>query len=644
MTAPTLSTNQVISSLYTAAFARAPDQSGLTYWNTQIPPGTPAGDVGTIISTLSPAFAANIVFTTNYGALSPLNFVNSLYQNVLGGPGDAAGVNYWTNLLLPVSLGGGGQTQAQVLNSFVVASLSWDRTQGSLTTAEWTAALARQDTFVNKANVGLNFEGLGSASNLTTTGTDYTSITTDPAYVASNKILQSITSSIATVTAANDVIYNANLLNTNPPTTNAAVVASVTTNAPPPVPGTTFTLTTGADTFSGHGTFSAADVAGAQTWTAADTLTGTGNNNVFNVVTGLGIAANPAGSSVTGIQTANITSGSTIGTTTALNTTAWTGLTALNLTAVGALTATAAATTAVTATETTLGVATITLNGGSSVTVNSTTTATGAVTIGNTTAPTGAVIVNHTVAGTGTAAGGAITITGGTTVNVTEVLTQATKGFTTTGSLVNVTGTATTTGVTVTQTTPVALVAAATNTVASVAFNSLAVGQSVTVAGLTFTATLATIAAQVATAFASLASGATSGAGTGTGSYSGTFSGFTTSAASTNAIVATATTTGVVAAPVVASSAATVLPSVVATIVGAAQNAGIAGGVVTITDVNATSSTAAGTINTVTLSGFGTTASNTISDNALATLSLSNSAGTVALTQSLATPTVTTLA
>lgn len=80
----------------------------------------------------------------------------------------------------------------------------------------------------------------------------------------------------------------------------------------------------------------------------------------------------------------------------------------------------------------------------------------------------------------------------------------------------------------------------------SVAFSAtpLSAGQTVTLAGLTYTSTGATTQAQLATAFASLANGATTGGGTGTGTYSGALTGFATGTVTSNTVVFTAVTVG----------------------------------------------------------------------------------------------------
>ena len=79
-----------------------------------------------------------------------------------------------------------------------------------------------------------------------------------------------------------------------------------------------------------------------------------------------------------------------------------------------------------------------------------------------------------------------------------------------------------------------------------VSFGSgLAAGQSMTVGGLTYTATSAVSASELATAFASLAVGATSGAGTAKGNYSGSLGGFSTGTVGAgNSITATSSTPG----------------------------------------------------------------------------------------------------
>lgn len=82
---------------------------------------------------------------------------------------------------------------------------------------------------------------------------------------------------------------------------------------------------------------------------------------------------------------------------------------------------------------------------------------------------------------------------------------------------------------------------------ASVKFSatSLSAGQTIIIAGLTYTSTAVTTQAQLAVAFANLAVGATTGAGTATGTYSGALTGYSTGAVvSDDIVVFTASTVG----------------------------------------------------------------------------------------------------
>ena len=73
-------------------------------------------------------------------------------------------------------------------------------------------------------------------------------------------------------------------------------------------------------------------------------------------------------------------------------------------------------------------------------------------------------------------------------------------------------------------------------------FTTLYAGQSVTIGGLTYTATKDTVAADLASAFASLAVGATTGAGTAKGTYSGALTGFSTGAVTNGTVTASSST------------------------------------------------------------------------------------------------------
>lgn len=191
------------------------------------------------------------------------------------------------------------------------------------------------------------------------------------------------------------------------------------------------------------------------------------------------------------------------------------------------------------------------VNGGTTVDITSTATnpggTTGTITVGGTVNPSGAVTIKDTLVGdttyTSNVTGGAITVTGGTTVSVTESVSQTVNpttggaNRTVTEGAVTVNGTSSTTSVTVTQdaarssaTTAVAV--AATTESDTVTFGALTAGQSVTFGGYTVIApTGGLTGAQVASAFANLSSAALT-------------SGWTTGPATTNQVTFTATGTG----------------------------------------------------------------------------------------------------
>jgi hypothetical protein len=78
--------------LYFATYQRLPDSGGLKYW---------AGELqrGVAFNTIAETFATAPEFVARYGSLSGAAFVERLYQNILGRPGEADGVAFWTGEL-----------------------------------------------------------------------------------------------------------------------------------------------------------------------------------------------------------------------------------------------------------------------------------------------------------------------------------------------------------------------------------------------------------------------------------------------------------------------------------------------------------------------------------------------------------------
>ncbi|MGI8755882.1 MAG: DUF4214 domain-containing protein [Acidimicrobiales bacterium] len=78
--------------LYRAYFLRLPDRSGLAYWVGKYRSGTK-------LNRISASFAGSSEFKRRYGSLSNRAFVDLVYQNVLGRPGEATGVDFWVRQL-----------------------------------------------------------------------------------------------------------------------------------------------------------------------------------------------------------------------------------------------------------------------------------------------------------------------------------------------------------------------------------------------------------------------------------------------------------------------------------------------------------------------------------------------------------------
>ena len=95
-----------IERLYRAYFDRSADQGGLDFWLEQF-----AGGAG--LGSLSQEFARSTEFTNTYGDLNNAQFVDLVYNNVLGRPGEAEGVAFWLG-----ALNDGTLTRGQVMIGF----------------------------------------------------------------------------------------------------------------------------------------------------------------------------------------------------------------------------------------------------------------------------------------------------------------------------------------------------------------------------------------------------------------------------------------------------------------------------------------------------------------------------------------------
>jgi hypothetical protein len=107
-----------VTRLYQAYFLRIPDSGGLTYWIAQ-------RRAGKTIQAISEFFANSSEFKHTYGSLSNQAFVELVYQNVLGRPGDAGGISFWTSQLNTKA-----RDRGEVMVGFSESS-EYKRTQGA---------------------------------------------------------------------------------------------------------------------------------------------------------------------------------------------------------------------------------------------------------------------------------------------------------------------------------------------------------------------------------------------------------------------------------------------------------------------------------------------------------------------------------
>ncbi|MBT8240724.1 MAG: DUF4214 domain-containing protein, partial [Acidimicrobiia bacterium] len=111
-------TDQEILRLYTAFFNREPDAAGVKYWIavSKGEEGDPANR--RVYSTLEIAefFTPQQEFINAFETVSNADFVDTVYANVLGRPGDTEGLGYWNDILNGTNVSELNPTLAQAEN------------------------------------------------------------------------------------------------------------------------------------------------------------------------------------------------------------------------------------------------------------------------------------------------------------------------------------------------------------------------------------------------------------------------------------------------------------------------------------------------------------------------------------------------
>jgi len=293
--------------MYVAGFERAPDLAGYNYWQAALPDNpSPADKIA-----FSNSFTSHPSFTGFYGSLTPNQFVQQIYINVLGRPGDSQGIGYWVGQI------SGGMSRAEFLTKFVEAALTIEvnsTNYPTLSLSELADAKARQDFLINKSNVGIYFANqLGTDSNLnpSTNVNDVNpshpnSLVNDPAYKAGIAILNGVSDNHGTVLLANDIIDQAKT-KSNPATPANEAADYINAHAPavPVTPGLVKAYTTAIDNLegsTGNDTFtgSIGDPITGDTLQGGDTANGGGGNDQVKV------AIYGTGAVLTGINTTDI--------------------------------------------------------------------------------------------------------------------------------------------------------------------------------------------------------------------------------------------------------------------------------------------------------------------------------------------------
>jgi len=626
-----------IQNAYVAFFNRPADVAGLQYWSSY------AGNSADLLNT----FAESAEYKDLYAGMNSTQLVNAVYQNLFGRPAEVAGLTYWVgqldngalkigNIAEAINKGSQG-TDADIISNKVTAATAF--TNALDTNAEIVAYASANDTALNAVKTWLN----------------------------------TVTSDAASVTAATGAPLE-NVLNTVQNNSNE--------NA-----GQTVMLTKGLDNVQGTagndtiiGSITAVNGTGElDTLSTLDIINGGAGKDTLKIASSLAAGTALPLANISNVEVIEIegTAGVTV------NTSAVAGVTDLNVVKHGsaAVDATAAATTNIAATLQENGAGTAlghTVNGGNNVTVTAAnagaTSNADTITIGGTAAAKGDVAVNVTGKAYDAASDntfGAIAVTGGKTVAVTQKATSdASKAAADSAAnsvaqaAVTVTANTDTTAVTVKQDAAVAAKNAAFTTggqteTATVKFGALKGGDAVTINGLTFTAATGVnlTAEEVAAAFSNMVSGLAN-ANTDTqgsqvaakGVFTGAFAtganavgGYTAAAAAGDTVVFTAVRANQdVATDLTASLSNTSGTSVAPTVTvvqGKAHDATLAGGVMGVTAgaVTIEGGANAAAVKTITVDGYsaaGSASKGTTS--ALETLNLSNG-GDFALLQAAAT-------
>ena len=256
------SNSQVLLGLYAAIYVRSPDKAGYTYWTNGF--NLPAPN--TLTTRLAATgFATRTEWAKLYPAtLSDSLYVDAIYKNVLGTPGDAAGRKFWAD-----NISAGAYSRSDFVADFIAATIDYnpaDPVFSTLSQTEKDAASLAQATLLNK----ITFSEAWLASSLSSNAS-YTGVNINGVYTATNDksvALLAGVSDAASLTTQTTALTDLEAASATLGGTAALTTGGDTLSA---------TLTTRNDTITGAtGTLNTGDLIVDNTSTDNDTLTAVG--------------------------------------------------------------------------------------------------------------------------------------------------------------------------------------------------------------------------------------------------------------------------------------------------------------------------------------------------------------------------------
>jgi len=198
---------EMISALYAGFYDRAPEESGLQWWENE--GGLDLNDPDSF-KKLAIGFAQHPAFADKYAGMSDEDFVQAIYENVSGYAGDEAGVEFWTQKLQEMQ--GDADARAKVASDmiygFINSQIDAEHFPGlSQEEIEW--AQKRQEAVRNKAEAGLDYvKTLGDDSDFSP-GVDLSdpaALMKDPAWKMAQLAIEGVDEDSQTLAAAEERI------------------------------------------------------------------------------------------------------------------------------------------------------------------------------------------------------------------------------------------------------------------------------------------------------------------------------------------------------------------------------------------------------------------------------------------------------